>query len=95
MRCSICLFAAESGEGIPRDPVRLGPLLPPDAGPDSLYGLVIPGYTLQCLDPATKAVPHSGMPAGLGRVVLYLRLQGTGVQPRAAMGLPLNLSYAC
>lgn len=35
-------------------------LLPSDADQDELFGLVIPGFTLQLLDPATEAVPHSG-----------------------------------
>ena len=59
--CDICLPpAAGSADGRPREPVRLGCLLPTDAGPDELFGLVIPGYTLQCLDSLTDAVPHSG-----------------------------------
>lgn len=36
-------------------------LLPEDAGADELFGLVIPGMTLQLLDPATQAVQHSGV----------------------------------
>ena len=52
--------ATGSNSGGATEAVRLGPLLPPDARPDELFGLLIPGYTLQCLDELTDAVPHSG-----------------------------------
>lgn len=34
-------------------------LLPDGVAPDRLLGLVIPGFTLQCIDPHTPAIPHS------------------------------------
>lgn len=41
----------------------LGSLLPQGGDDDGrLLALVLPGYTLQCIDPRTPAIPHSGAP---------------------------------
>lgn len=37
----------------------LGSMLP-ERDPERLLALVVPGFTLQCIDPRTRAVPHSG-----------------------------------
>lgn len=52
-------------------------LLPDDAGTVELFGLVIPGMTLQLLDPATQAVQHSGV----GFTLCPVRLVATEPQP--------------
>lgn len=59
MRCSGPPAAAlPAGEQ-----VGLKALLP-SCAEDELLGVLIPGYTLQCIDPRTPAVPQSGEVSG-------------------------------
>ncbi|KAL4451909.1 hypothetical protein ABPG75_007571 [Micractinium tetrahymenae] len=59
-------------------------LLPEDIDDEGLLALVIPGYTLQCIDPGTPAVPHSGA------IRLAHGLSGCSLQWRLHPGYAIN-----